>query len=1082
MASWGLREAAPIMACFLWIKTIRGSCPAQTCDDLHSRTSAKKNSVLHFIPTKESSQNMVQLKKTKSKSHSKSTWADAMRTAVAVARKINTSEEDFLQGVIEELQPLKLRAMIMLIDEDGQLNVKMAHSRLEKVVRRTTGQTIIGFRFDPHQVDLFHQVLIEQQPVFTEDRVEILEQLLNEQDLSLMMKGVKLLGEEPVIFAPLAVSGRLLGVMNVTAEWLTREDIPWMTSLTDHIAISLDHLRNTNEMRKALAREQLGVQMAGIATSSRDISEVFEQIFHLLANATGADAGAIGLIDPSGKSLRFHYLYGLPSTLKDIPIPRGEGLTWQLIEEQRPILIVNYEMRPDALQSWVEAGVHAVIGAPLVASDEVIGGIGLFSLREDKQFTREDLKIAIDVSRVAAGVIHNAHLYQEATRHAEEAEALRRGSIAISSSLDYQTVLTQITERAKGLLEADGSRVHILNPESGMLECVVALHPHAEEIMQLKLKKGEGLAGYVLSKGEPLLVNNPVEHPLSIQVPGTPEDEPEVLAIAPLKVRQRTMGVMTVQRDGFEHPFTNTDLSLLTAFASQAAVAIENAHLYGQIEAQARHLEDEVKLRTRELALSEARYRSLVETSLTGIYQVDNEARITYVNHQLANMIELSTEDIIGRSVVDFLVPEDREAIIKQVKARLGEEEPATEMFEIEVLSWSGRHIPVILTAVVIPSVGGEWQSITGLVLDITTQKKLEAALRTERDRLEIILSNVGDAVMVTDPSGSIEFINPAWEHLNGYTAKEALGKNANLVKSGEHDSDFYFQMWDTILAGRVWRGEIVNRRKNGSLYEADLTITPVCNEDGTILNFVGVQHDISMLKELDRLKSQFVSDVSHELRTPLTNIRLYLDLLSQTEYDQRAATYMETLSRESERLSSLIEDLLSLSRLEADTVPLQMEPVDINRLLAALAKDREKLAAQYGLELRLECEGNLSHVMGDALLLGQLFTNLLTNALNYTPEGGKIVIRTWSQMYVENKWVIIEVSDTGIGIPPVEQSLIFRRFFRGKASKPEAIPGTGLGLAICKEISERHGGKIVVESEGIPGKGSTFTVWLPGE
>jgi PAS domain S-box-containing protein len=334
----------------------------------------------------------------------------------------------------------------------------------------------------------------------------------------------------------------------------------------------------------------------------------------------------------------------------------------------------------------------------------------------------------------------------------------------------------------------------------------------------------------------------------------------------------------------------------------------------------------------------------------------------------------------------------------------------------------------------------------------------------------------------VTDPSGSIEFINPAWELLNGYAAKEALGKNANLVKSGEHDSDFYFQMWDTILAGRVWRGEIINRRKNGSMYEADLTITPVCNEDGTIVNFVGVQHDISMLKELDRLKSQFVSDVSHELRTPLTNIRLYLDLLSQTEYDQRAATYMETLSRESERLSSLIEDLLSLSRLEADTVPLQMEPVDINRLLAALAKDREKLAAQYGLELRLECEGKLPHVMGDALLLGQLFTNLLTNALNYTPEGGKIVIRTWSQLSAEIKWVIIEVADTGIGIPPIEQSLIFRRFFRGKASKPEAIPGTGLGLAICKEISERHGGKIMVESEGIPGKGSTFTVWLPGE
>jgi PAS domain S-box-containing protein len=386
------------------------------------------------------------------------------------------------------------------------------------------------------------------------------------------------------------------------------------------------------------------------------------------------------------------------------------------------------------------------------------------------------------------------------------------------------------------------------------------------------------------------------------------------------------------------------------------------------------------------------------------------------------------------------------------------------------------------MTAELVPNDQGDSRSVSGLILDISTQKKLEAALRTERDRLGIILSNMGDAVVVTDPSGKIEFVNPAWEHLNGYEIDEALGKNANLVKSGEHGSDFYFQMWDTILACRIWRGEIVNQRKDGSTYEAVLTITPVSDEKGDIVNFVGVQHDISMLKELDRLKSQFVSDVSHELRTPLTNIRLYLDLLSQTEYDQRAAKYMETLSRESERLSSLIEDLLSLSRLEADTVPLTKEPVDVNRLLGALAEDRERLAQQYGLELRLECEGNLPHVCGDALLLGQLFTNLLTNALNYTPAGGQIKLRTSNQSSAETKWVVIEVTDTGIGIPPMEQTLIFRRFFRGRANKSDTIPGTGLGLAICKEIAERHGGKIMVESEGIPGKGSRFTVWLPGE
>jgi PAS domain S-box-containing protein len=790
---------------------------------------------------------MVQLKNLKPKIPSKSIWADAMRAAVAVARQVNVGEEEFLNAVIEELIPLNLRGMIMLMAEDGQLEVKATHSRLEKVVRKVSGRSIQGFRFDPHQVDIFHQVLSEQQAIFTDDRVQILEQLLPELHLSMMMKGVKLLGSDPVIFAPLSVGGRLLGVMDLSADWLSEEDIPMMGSLADHIAITLEHLRTTATMRVALEREQLGVQVAGIAAASRELPEVFDQIFHLLENTTGADAGAIALVDPGGETLRFHYLYGLPQSLKDNPIPRGQGLTWKLIENQQPMFLSNYDQRADALAGWVEIGIHSVIAAPLITSDEVIGAIGLFLLDRQRDFTQEHLRRVIDVSRVAARVIHNAHLYEEATRHAEEAEALRRGSIAISSSLDYQTVLAQITEGAKELLEADGSRVHLLDPDRGILECVIALHPHAEEVMDVQLKPGEGLAGYVLQKGEPLLVNNPVEHPSAFQVPGTPEDEPEVLAMAPLKVRQRTMGVMTVQREGYDRPFTNSDLNLLTAFASQAAVAIENAHLYGQIESQARYLEDEVNARTRELAISEARYRSLVETSLTGIYQVDHEAKITYVNHQLAEMLERPAEEIVGRSVVDFLLPENRESIINQVRSRLREDEPTTEIFEIELLSWSGRHIPVILTAVLIPDAEGETRSITGLVLDISTRKKLEAALRTERDRLGIILSNVGDAVVVTDPSGIIEFINPAWEHLNGYEPKDALGKNANLVNSGVHDSDFYFQMWDTILAGRVWRGEIVNQRKDGSTYEADLTITPVCGEDGVIVNFVGVQHDISM-------------------------------------------------------------------------------------------------------------------------------------------------------------------------------------------------------------------------------------------
>jgi PAS domain S-box-containing protein len=1040
----------------------------------------KNQSVLNFALNQVSEGFMVHLKQEQASIQAKSVWAEAMRATVAVARRSLEGEDAMLCAVSDELQRLDMTGFILLLSDNGLLELRATPTDLEEKLKDLTGLDVKGLLFDPKKVDVYKRILEDHEPLFEKSREPFLDQIIPKETRPLTGKLIDALGNQPIIYAPLCADEKVLGVMNVTASWFTLEDLPMVASLADHIAVNLSHMRTSLEFHKILKRERLRMRVAEVVAHFWDLELVMDSIFRLIVEEVGADAGSIALVERGAQSLRLNHIFALPEKLSDIRIPRNQGLAWQMIEDGKPVIHNNYAEHPEALQEWLNAGIHAVIGAPLIAGDEVIGTMALFLLEEGKEFNQNHLDILVDISQLAAGVIHNVQLYNEATRYAEEAEALRKVSIAISSSLDYHTVLTQITEQAKSLLRADGSRVHLLDQETGILKCVIALHPHADEVMRLELKVVEGLAGHVLKTGEPILVNRPVDHPKSLQVPGTPQDEEEVLAIAPMKIRNRNMGVMTVQRDGYDRPFSVSDLRLLSAFASQAAVAIENAHLYGQIETQAQKLEDEVKARTRELTLSEERYRSLVETSLTGIYQVDNRARITYINDQLAEMLELKPSEIVGRSVVDFLSPEHRELVFKRTLARLREEEAPTEIYEVELLSWTGRHIPVILAAGVIYDERGRPESISGLVLDISTQKRLEADLRTERDRLRIILRNVGDAVIVTDPGAVIEFVNPAWEHLNGYLEKEALGKNANLVKSGEMDRDFYFQMWDTILAGRVWRGEVTNRKKDGSTYEAALTITPVQNENGQIINFVGVQHDISLLKELDRLKSQFVSDVSHELRTPLTNIRLYLDLLAQTEYDLRAARYMETLTRESERLSNLIEDLLSLSRLEADSVPLNKEPVDLNRMLGALTQDRERLTSQYGLELRLECEANLPLVMADALLMGQLFTNLLTNALNYTPEGGHITVRTRSQSSGETTWVIVDVEDTGYGIPPFEQPLIFRRFFRGQSSKPSMVSGTGLGLAICKEITERHGGKIMVESDGIPGHGSRFTVWLP--
>jgi PAS domain S-box-containing protein len=531
-----------------------------------------------------------------------------------------------------------------------------------------------------------------------------------------------------------------------------------------------------------------------------------------------------------------------------------------------------------------------------------------------------------------------------------------------------------------------------------------------------------------------------------------------------------------------DHPFTVKDLDLLSAFAAQAAVSIENANLFGQIEAQAQRLELQVEERTRELSLSEARYRSLVESAQSGIFQLDLDGNLLYGNQALASMFETDIENIIGKrfETLSFIQPENLEQLLENFDQRIrGKREP-TEVFELVFQTPSGRTLPTLIGVSLITDEDGKPQGLTGLVTDISERTELEEALKAERDRLDAILGHIGDAVMVTDAEASIQFVNPAWERLNNYSFKETLGKNPDILQSDEHDDEFYSKMQEIIAQGTTWQGEITNRRKDGSTYEAALTITPVLNPMGTVINYVSVYHDISALKEIDRLKTQFVSDVSHELRTPLTNIRLYLDLIARVKDRGKTERYLKTLSRESDRLANLIDDLLSLSRIDVGTTQLYRRPMNVNDLLRSLAEDRRSLAAKQGLQLETKITPDLPEIRGDERFLSQVFTNLLTNAMNYTQKGGKITLRTRPETDDSGDWIIVEIEDTGLGIPLEEQSEIFTRFFRGAASKSTGAPGTGLGLAICREIAHRHDGHITVSSEGVPGKGSCFSVWLP--
>ncbi len=1009
-------------------------------------------------------------------------WADALRAAAAVARKAGFSEADVVRAVTQELRRLHLRGGVARLTPEGLLEVhgRLLSKAVETSLHRLTGLSLQGHRFDPEHVTPYREALQTGAAVYAPDHAKVIGQMMPAKLRSLLPRIMQILGDHPVIIAPLILDDKPLGAINVTAPWLLPEDCDMVASLADHVAIALGHVRARESMNAVLERERLRNQVIEALASAEDLATVLKRVLDFAIEVTGAGAGAIALIEAEGDLVHYPYHVGMPDSLDITPSPRGQGLAWRLIETRKPILLHEYSHHPSALPAWVEAGIRAFLGVPLVATDEPIGAMGLFMLEKDRAFPEEQVERAQSIANMAAIAVQSARLVERSSQRADEAQGLIHTARSISASLDQETVLNLIAEKAKELLEADGSRVHLYDPEADVLRCVIALDDVSEELKALEIKPGEGLVGHVMNSGEPLLSNEPASDPRGMQVPGTPADESECLILAPLTVRQRTMGVMTVRRIGAKQPFRALDLELLIAFAAQAAVAIENAHLYGQIASQAHRLELEVAQRTRDLALSEARYRALVETAVGGIFQADLQARFVYVNKAFADMVEYAPDELLGQPITVCMPKEIGAEILERYEARMRGERPSREVYETEFFTRSERRIPAIVAASLIIDEQDQSQGISILVFDISDQKTLEAELKTERDRLHAILANVGDAVFVMDPQGKIEFINPAWERLNGYTFEEAVGQTPKIIKSGHHTPQFYDAMWDSILSGAPWSGEVINRRKDGSTYEAAVTVQSVSDLAGRVINLVGVEHDISALKEVDRLKSQFVSDVSHELRTPLTNIRLYLDLLQGTEDQAKATRYLDTLIRESERLGNLINDLLSLSRLEAGAAPFNPEKIEIAEVLAALVSDRRNLAASRGLDLEIAVDPRVPAPIGDKRLLSQVFTNLLTNAMHYTPEGGQITIRTEQVDHPDGSWVTTSIKDTGMGIAPEELPMIFDRFYRGRAGEASGEPGTGLGLAICKEIAELHGGRITVESDGFTNKGSKFTVWLP--
>lgn len=476
---------------------------------------------------------------------------------------------------------------------------------------------------------------------------------------------------------------------------------------------------------------------------------------------------------------------------------------------------------------------------------------------------------------------------------------------------------------------------------------------------------------------------------------------------------------------------------------------------------------------------------NIIRSLIDALIVIAPDGTIRLANQSAYRLLGYEEDELVGHPIARVFAP-DQNPLTSDAYQRLITN-GALDQLDSRYVTKSGQTIPVVLSMVVMRTEEGAIQGIACVAKDVTDIRQAHERLRLQGAALE----SAANAVAIIDRSGTITWVNPSFQALTGYAPSEAIGHTMRIQKSGRHDHAFYQAMWDTILAGGVWHGELINRRKDGSHYTEEETITPVLDPQGRATHFIAIKQDVTprkqadeglkqanrKLAELDHMRTQFFSDISHELRTPLTVIRGEAEVTLRGQ-DKPLAEYKKALERIvslTDQLNKLVSDLLFLARSESGTLEISKQPILLTDILRDVRQEAQVLATRMDMVATLSILSDPMHIHGDPHRLRQLLMILIDNAVNYSKRGGAVEILALKQ----GDCATITITDNGLGIPAADLPHVFERFYRVKRRQhPTLHPGAGLGLPIAKWIVEAHQGTISIAS--IVNEGTTVTVQLP--
>jgi signal transduction histidine kinase len=771
------------------------------------------------------------------------------------------------------------------------------------------------------------------------------------------------------------------------------DDLSLVTALANEMALALGKARTFSDLNRRV-RELSALTLVSQAINFMvPLDDIFELIYAQTSRILDAHNFFVVLHDSRWEKLRFaFYVEDDERYYPDDEWPLGVGLTSDIIRTMQPIRTDDYlaECARRGVASGGKPG-RAWMGVPLVTGDRAIGVINVSSFDPDVRYTEEHLQIFRAIADQTANILEKNRLYHEMELRAQQLATLNEVGRTITSTLELRSALNLIMDKAIEILDAEAGSLLLMDPETGDLIFEVTLGPTATDIQGTRLPAGTGIVGQVAQTAEPVIVNKAQSDQRWFSgVDKSGEFQTNALIAVPMITKDRVIGVLEVLNKRAGTPFNVDDQNLLSAFASNAAISIENARLYTMTD-------QALAARVSELQILQRIDREL-NTTL-------DYSRALDITMEWAMRVSGANAGLIG------IVASAEQGASLILHTHRGYPPEAEHVF----------HDPWPLNQGIIGRVAAT--GIPNMVPDVSQDPDYVCVLPTTRSQLTAPVARENSVIGV---------IMLESDRLSGFDL-EALNF---VVRLADHASV-----------------SIVNAQ----LYEE--------------------------VKRANQAKSEFVSVVAHELKLPMTSIKGYSDLLAMGaagQVNENQLQFLNVIRSNVERMSTLVSDLLDISRIETGRLRLDIKRVALSAVVEETLRTLRKHIEDKQQTLQVDVPDSVPEIMGDKSRLIQVLTNLVSNAYKYTPSGGQITVTVRPDGVSEEgkSYLVCSVKDTGVGMAPEDVEKLGQKFFRAGDQRVRDVPGHGLGFSIAKNLIEMQGGQIQIQSE--LDKGSTFSFTIP--